>query len=293
MPDPRPKPPVRLGGLTLGVPDPAATGAFFADALGLHLETPPDAVSVLCEGDYGPTKAQRALTLVAAETLELREARFEVARPDDCAELAEAAGRAGARRTDPPSTEGIAFEAPGGLRIVCAPAAPAPANVPASVLAPRRLGHFNLKVPDPADVARFLVRGMGMALSEQIGDGLFFLRLATEHHNIGLRAARETAVHHIGLEMAGWEVYRPVLDRLADHGHRIEFGPGRHGPGRNIFVYVREPSSGLRVELFADMAHVSEQDDPDVPLVRWRAEDRMSRTLNRWGGPPPPQSFLD
>ena len=26
-----------------------------------------------------------------------------------------------------------------------------------------------------------------MRLSEQIGDGLYFLRIATEHHNVGLR----------------------------------------------------------------------------------------------------------
>ena len=97
-------------------------------------------------------------------------------------------------------------------------------------------------------------------------------------------------LHHLGFEVAGWQVYQPILDRLADLGLRVEYGPGRHGPGRNLFAYVCDPSSGLRIELFADMAQIP--DEASYEPIRWEAGDRLTKTINRWG-PPPPQSFLE
>jgi catechol 2,3-dioxygenase-like lactoylglutathione lyase family enzyme len=130
---------------------------------------------------------------------------------------------------------------------------------------------------------------LGLRLSEQIADHLFFLRLATEHHNVGLRGGDCADLHHLGFEIEGWHVLQPILDRMAELGHTVEYGPGRHRPGNNIFTYLRDPSSGLRLELFADMAHIPDAASHVPP--RWEAGDRMTKTINRWG-PTPPESFL-
>jgi hypothetical protein len=100
-------------------------------------------------------------------------------------------------------------------------------------------------------------------------------------------------LHHLGFEIPGWDAYRAILDHLDAVGYGVEFGPGRHAVGRNLFTYLLDPTSGLRIELFCDMARVGHQRDPATPQIRWRAEDRLTRTLNVWGSAPPPASFLE
>jgi catechol 2,3-dioxygenase-like lactoylglutathione lyase family enzyme len=276
----------RLAGVVVGVPDPDASARFLAEAIGLHVD---GAGVAWCAGDYGP-HGQAAIALEPAPELTLSELIFEVSTSYDLEALGArlaAAGIDADRRDD----GALAFADPGGIPIACAPGAERrAAEPPFDPLRPRRLGHVNLKEPDPPAAARFYQDVLGLRLSEQIGDGLYFLRIATEHHNVGLRGGARGELHHLGLEVAGWQVYQPVLDRLSELGYAVEYGPGRHRPGNNLFAYLVDPASGLRVELFADMAHIPDEDAHEP--VRWEAGDRMTKTINRWG-PTPPASFLE
>ena len=127
-------------------------------------------------------------------------------------------------------------------------------------------------------------------MSEQIGEGLYFLRVGSEHHDVGLRGGTRRELHHLGFELEGWGHYQPILDHLAAREIQIEYGPGRYRPGNNLFAYVRDPSSGLRIELFEDMAHIPDPSSHEPR--RWEAGDRLTRTINQWG-PVPPPSFLE
>ena len=279
----------RLAGVIAGVPDPAATADFLAAALDFDVRREGDVWIAACEGDYGP-RGQDAITLRRAAQTMLLEVTFEVADDYDLDALAarlDAAGIACGERHG----GGLAFADAAGNQLACVRATSRADHAPAhEPLRPRRLGHLNLKAPNTVETAAFYRDVLGMRLSEQIGEGLFFLRIATEHHNVGLRGGGEAGLHHLGFELPGWNVYQPILDRMAEQGHTVEYGPGRHRPGNNLFTYLREPSSGLRIELFADMAHIPDE-TTHVP-VRWEAGDRMTKTINRWG-PTPPQSFLD
>jgi catechol 2,3-dioxygenase-like lactoylglutathione lyase family enzyme len=150
------------------------------------------------------------------------------------------------------------------------------------------MGHVNLKSPRPSETAKFFTETLNLRLSEFIGSNLYWMRTGTEHHAVALRPGGEGHVHHLGFEVAGWHVYQPMMDHLEGRGYRVEYGPGRHRPGRSLFVYVCDPSSGLRAELFADMVHIN---DPDTPPIGWEPGDRLTKTLNTWG-PTPPESFL-
>jgi catechol 2,3-dioxygenase-like lactoylglutathione lyase family enzyme len=277
----------RLGGVTVGVPDPEATARFLEEGLSFAIDRTGVTIVASCVGDYGPD-GQAAIELTAASELALLEVTWEVPDAFDLAGLEE---RLRARQLEVlPRPDALAFTDPAGIPMVCAEASsrrrPAPAHDP---LRPRRLGHLNLKAPDPGAAASFYCDELGLRLSEQIGDGLYFLRIATEHHNLGLRGGERGDLHHLGFEIEGWNVYQPILDRLAEMGVTVEYGPGRHRPGNNLFVYLRDPSSGLRLELFADMSHIPDS-TAHVPR-RWEATDRLSKTINRWG-PVPPPSFL-
>jgi catechol 2,3-dioxygenase-like lactoylglutathione lyase family enzyme len=281
----------RLAGVTVTVPDPAATARFLTDGIGFPLaETSSlgDAIAIRCAGDYGP-HGQTPITLLEGPALELRAVTWEVADDYDLAALADRLPAHGATPRET-ATGGLAFADPAGNPLVlertATLAVPTP---PAGPVGPRRLGHLNLKTPAPPQTAAFYRDALGLLLSEQIGDGLWFLRIGAEHHNLGLRPGGRGELHHLGLEVNGWHAYEPILDRLAARDLKVEYGPGRHGPGRNIFTYVCDPSSGLRVELFADMAQIPDETTYVPP--RWEAGDRMTKTINRWG-PTPPESFL-
>lgn len=278
----------RLGGAVVTVPDPDASAGFLAGALGFEIRPLDGALQVVCAGDYGES-GQAAIELRQGAETGLVELVFEVGDGYDLERLAARAAAAGLSAEADGGAE-LAFTEVSGLRLRIARAASrAVAPPPDDPLRPRRLGHVNLRAADPAAAARCWEEVMGLMLSEQIGDGLYFLRIAREHHNVGLRPGERGDLHHIGFEVAGWNVYQPILDRLSALGQRVEYGPGRHTPGNNIFTYLLEPSSGLRLELFADMGQIAA--GAEHQPRRWEAGDRMKQTLNRWG-PLPPESFL-
>lgn len=284
----------RLAAVGLTVPRPAETASFLRKMLDFEVVEAGDRIHLTAEGEYGRGTPPRLLTLFEGAELAVQGITFECATREELAAVRDRLSRVGIRWSeltgDAHDQEAIGFEDPEGLRVACALAS-APMGHPLahSALRPRRLGHVNLKVGDAGRIASFYQEALGLRLSEQIGELLFFLRVGSDHHNLGLRGGADRAnVHHVAFEVAGWESFRVICDHIAEHGHTVEYGPGRHGPGHNLFVYLIEPSSGLRIELFADMAHI---DDETYQAVRWDAVDR-ARTVNRWG-PQPPHSFLE
>lgn len=284
--------PVRLSQLVVAVPDPAATADFLERGLLLGTRHQDDgSVAVLTVGGYGLPTPQRILTLTPGRSSELREVVLE--RPADAGALDERL-RASGSPVSQVAADAIAgaglLTSAGGVPISVRDTLPVPRPaLPPSGLRPRRLGHVNLVSADPQALVTLMTNGLGLRLSEQVGEAIFFLRIGTEHHNIGVRTGQSPGAHHVALEVHGWDSYRGLCDQLAGSGWPVEFGPGRHGPGNNFFVYVRDPSSGLRFELFSDMAHI--EDEAAYRPRRWELHER-STTVNVWG-PGPPQSFLE
>ena len=288
----------RLAAVAMAVPDPEATAGFLSEGLGFATAGGSDGTwHVACQGEYGLPAPASVLDLHRAGAEEsgatLRGVRFDV---DDEAVLEVVRQRLHERGVAEetgasPAGPGVGFTDPNGVPVWCGAAAPSfDGELPHAAIRPRRLGHVNLTVQDAGASARLFTEVLGLRLSEQIGEAFYFLRVGSEHHNLGIRTGgARPGAHHIGFEVHGWETYRVLCDHLAALGHKVEYGPGRHGPGRNLFVYVRDPSSGLRLELYSDMAHV--HDEARYVPRRWELSDR-GNTVNRWG-PGPPESFLE
>jgi catechol 2,3-dioxygenase-like lactoylglutathione lyase family enzyme len=286
--------PSRLRQLVLEVPDPAATGRFLQSGLELVVAPSEDGagVRVFTDPPYAGGAPSEILVLRPGPAVRLVEVVFEGSTGLDLGVVRERLRGVGRAPEDVPATadagRGVAVDVGGvqvTLREMTGHDAPA---LPPSSIRPRRLGHVNILTPDPAAVVEAMVEGFGLRLSEQIGEAFYFLRIGSEHHNIGVRAGAVGGAHHVALEVHGWDSYRVLCDRLAGLGWTVEYGPGRHSPGHNLFVYVRDPSSGLRFELFSDMVHIEDEASYEPPM--WRLDERH-KTVNVWG-PGPPESFL-
>ena len=121
---------------------------------------------------------------------------------------------------------------------------------------PQRLDHFQLLVPDVQKACEFWM-SLGFRLSEYISpdgsdDLLFvFLQRKGNPHDIVFAPGAGPRLHHAAFGIPESYHFFHVCDLAADMGFaaNIEFGPGRHGPGHALFVYLRDPD-GHRIELF-------------------------------------------
>lgn len=126
-------------------------------------------------------------------------------------------------------------------------------------LAPRHLDHVTIAASDVQGFANWYsetlgFRRMAFAGFEIEGNPVTFFGVLTTNeksHDLGiLLDSSDTPgrIHHY----AWWVETRDELVRAADilieRGTPIEYGPGIHGIGEQVFLYFREPS-GLRIEV--------------------------------------------
>ncbi len=146
-----------------------------------------------------------------------------------------------------------------------------------------RLQHVVVASRDLGPMIRWYEDVLGFAPSDYVLSDLddpssrqvAFYRSDEEHHSFAVFAASESRADHHAYETGGWTDIRDWADHLSNHGAKIWWGPGRHGPGNNLFFMIRDPH-GDSVELSAEIEHMPREMAPRL----WPAEER---TLNLWG----------
>jgi catechol 2,3-dioxygenase len=146
----------------------------------------------------------------------------------------------------------------------------------------RRFGHVTFAVEDRAEMERFLVDLLGFRVTDVLGDRAVWLRCDTDHHGIALINAGRLELHHYAFELESWGAIERYSDRLALQGRALVWGPGRHGPGRNLFTYLPDPDNTI-VEAYADLLVVP--DDVNYRPIDW--SELGDAALNLWGPMPP------
>jgi catechol 2,3-dioxygenase-like lactoylglutathione lyase family enzyme len=160
----------------------------------------------------------------------------------------------------------------------------------AAAMAPTELNHVSFATTDPARLYRHLAEVLGMRTSDIAAapDGFLlaaFMRVGENHHDLALLPGARDAMHHLAFSIADVGELVAFADRLTRHGSRPEVGIGRHGPGNNIYLYVRDPA-GHRVELSTQLARVT---DRDAPTRIWTGAPTES--FNLWAEMMPPMEF--
>jgi catechol 2,3-dioxygenase len=143
-----------------------------------------------------------------------------------------------------------------------------------------RLQHLVVASKNIDRLIGFHTQVLGFRLSDRVVDeqGIqrtAFLRSNDEHHTFACFMADENRLDHHSYETADWSRIRDWADRLAAMNIPLQWGPGRHGPGNNLFLFFHD-LDGNWVEISAELEIV----EPTRPVGTW---PHSERTLNTWG----------
>ena len=273
---PSPLWPAPLHHLALESPDPDRLADFLAETLRMRREPARGGGAVLVGPDRlivlgpGPEPGARHVAYAMDDPARVEELRARFTSRGNPTDLADSPFfRSGSFRVSAPDGVTLVFGAPEG---------PPPATEAGGLCG--RLQHAVFRTPEPEPLLSFLVDEAGFVLSDRVEDDARaltagFVRSDPEHHSFAAFRASRPAFDHFALETDGWNDLRDWADHFAELRVPIWWGPGRHGPGNNLFLMIRDPD-GNRIEISAEMEHL----DHDVPHRVWPQEER---TLNLWG----------
>ncbi len=153
------------------------------------------------------------------------------------------------------------------------------AGVGAAARMPGRLQHVVVASSRLPEMMRFYEDVLGFVPSDYVREGdertVAFYRTDSEHHSFAVFRAPESRPDHHSYETSCWNDIRDWADHMAGLRIKLWWGPGRHGPGNNLFFMIHDPQ-GYLIELSAEIEVV-----PDEITGRfWPHEER---TLNLWG----------
>ncbi len=143
---------------------------------------------------------------------------------------------------------------------------------------PVRVQHVTLSTQNMESMVEFY-RGLGFHVSDRMGDVFTWLRSTVEHHSLAIVRGPAVGLDHYSYDVSSWADFKVWCDRLADLDVAVRWGPGRHGPGNNLFIFFEDPD-GNRVELSAEMERFWDDRATYVPRI-W---DAAPLTINLWGG---------
>jgi catechol 2,3-dioxygenase-like lactoylglutathione lyase family enzyme len=151
---------------------------------------------------------------------------------------------------------------------------------------PTHFEHLSTKVRNLRAEERFLTEGLGFTLSDRMGFLASWWHCDEDHHGIALTWAPRAELSHYAYAWQDLNGLGRVADRLkAVRGRKCIWGPSRHGPGNNHFLYFHD-EDGAMVECCAELAQMQ------ADGYQSKTWSMRPGTINQWGGPPPARFIM-
>ncbi|MEA2212372.1 MAG: hypothetical protein QOF83_2320 [Solirubrobacteraceae bacterium] len=276
---------LRLAHVALRSPDPERLAVYYERNVGLARVVADDDVIRMTTDQHS-----HCLELHRDDSVSLDHIAFEV-RDLDTAAAVLADGPAGVTvsHVESPGYGAAAVltdPEDNAVRLVQGPEISAALASGSRVFRPGKLGHVGVRGADLHGLVDFYTANLGFRLSDWIGEQVVFLRCNPDHHALVFvaEASDVPSMHHMAYEVASFEGFSTQADMLAANGVSVAWGPGRHAPSRNYFMYF-DDDDGNRIEwmagvrlIYDEEGHVPQVFDPAVPT-----------TWNVWGPLPPPE----
>ena len=252
--------------------DPARLAAFYADAMDMKARRL-DGGDWICEGP------RRRVLFTDGPKKGLGYAGFACRDADGLAAIRAQAERGGAAILPSPSPlfgpDAFAVHDPDGNVIAFGLGGDEPTST--GLRAP--IQHLTLATLDPEAIERFYVDVLGFRTSDYVRDEsgrimVCWMRSNHEHHTLACFRHTQTGIDHHSYEAGDWALIKDWSDRMGDRRIPLMWGPGRHGPGNNLFVFIEDPD-GNWIEISAELEVMY-----DRPATDWPHEER---SLNLWG----------
>ena len=123
---------------------------------------------------------------------------------------------------------------------------------------PLSLSHVVFNTTDIQRTLAFYEREVGLKLTDWLADFMCFLRCDTaQHHILALSQAPHVSLNHVAYEVGSIDAQMRGTGRLMRAGHKVIWGPGRHGAGDNTFSYFLDPAGNI-CEYTTEMEAVDE-----------------------------------
>ncbi len=296
----------KLGHVALVSADLEKSLWFFRDTIGLEETEVVDGVHYLrAWGDF----EHHTLSIAAGETSYIDHIGWRTKRREDVATFAKLLEDAGTEvrwiqaGEEVAQGEAIRFELPSGHRFELyydmekTPADESRKSVLknqtykswAKGVSPRRIDHVNLQTShDNAEIVKYLQEALGFKLREyfvnpddvQLASWLSVTNLV---HDVAImstpRSKEPNEMHHIAYWLDNAQDLLRAADILCEAD--VQFvGPGKHGISQAMYIYVKDPGSGLRLEIFTNGYLIFE---PDWEPVKWTYEEYLKNGSAYWG----------
>src|SRR5436309_1860799 len=261
--------------------DPDTHARFYSDIWGLErVAAPPDAVFL-----RGSSSEHFILSLHRGKARGLHHIAYAVRDEDAVRAAATSLMDVGTKVVDPPHRSDepgggyrLRFVDPDGRCLELSAGVTEHSNGwHRKVVDPNSICHIVVNTPDMDRITKFYTTVLGFRISDWSGQQMAFLRTNTKHHNIAFNVAPHASVNHIAYLVSGVDELMRGLSNLRRHGVEPVWGPGRHGPGNNIFCYFKDPF-GYVAEYTCDIDYI-----PDEAKHRARVWPRSPETIDQWG----------
>lgn len=146
---------------------------------------------------------------------------------------------------------------------------------------PVKLTHVVFNATDAEATGHLIEQALGFRVSDRT-KGMVFVRCNESHHSTAFARAGFSSLNHIAFEMADMDAVMRGIGRLRDHGMVPAWGPGRHGPGANVFAYFIAPFGPViefstAVEKVPDDYNAGAPEDwtwPEGRIDQWGMSDK-------------------
>ena len=141
------------------------------------------------------------------------------------------------------------------------------------------LQHITFTSTNLDNFVQFYVDKLGFKISDKVmnKEGKLttcFMRSNQEHHTVACFLSSKSGLDHFSFEAGTWEWIKNWCDHFSKEDIALIWGPGRHGPGNNLFAFI-EDLDGNKIEISAELEIVH-----DRQIKKWPHEPK---TLNLWG----------
>ena len=152
---------------------------------------------------------------------------------------------------------------------------------------PRKLSHVNINAGDSDGTLACFRDVLGFTVTDTTRR-LRFLSCNADHHSMVLGFSGGATLNHLAFEMPDYESVMRGAGRMRDDGRGLEWGPGRHGPGNNVFCYFLGPED-MPIEYTAEMQQVDASHVAKSP-DQWKWPPGR---LDHWGISPHPSERME